>query len=285
MKYFDIQDNRIIECTDKTIITADIPDGIEEISENAFADCKNLVSVDFPPTLKKIGDGAFCGCTKLAQIDLSYVRILGAYSFSECLSLKSVILGENIGYLPNGVFSDCVKLEEISLPESITYIGCDCFKKCVSVNDFKSDNVMEIDNGAFESCENLYGINLPSSLLHISPDAFANCNNLTDITVSNRYIYIDEDAFKNTNNNLIVRTSQFSNAYKFALNNKIKCKPVIIDGDYKQINRDEVKKLVNAGIMFQMKPYPDCDDKVIIRFDSSQEKAIESVLGGTINDK
>lgn len=279
MRYFDTQDNRIIECTDKTIVTADIPDGIEEISENAFVGCKNLVSVDFPPSLKKIGDGAFYGCTKLAQIDLSYVRILGAYSFSECLSLKSVILGGNIGYLPNGVFSDCVKLEKINLSESITYIGCDCFKRCVSINEFKSDGVMEIDNGAFESCENLYGFSLPPSLLHISPDAFANCNNLNDITVGNRYIHIDKKAFDNTNN-LLIRATQFSSAYKFALDNQYKCKPIIIDGEYRQISREAVKKLGAAGIMFQMKPYPDSNDKVIIRFDSSQKDDIEKLLGG-----
>ncbi|MDD6490219.1 MAG: leucine-rich repeat domain-containing protein [Clostridia bacterium] len=284
MEYLDIQDNILLECTDKKILTAVIPDGITEISENAFADCTHLVSVDFPPTLKKIGDGAFYSCVKLKTADLSNVSILGAYAFSGCLSLCSVTLGNNIGYLPNGIFSDCTMLEEIKLPENITYIGCECFKNCVSVTSVDMDNVMEIDTSAFFGCENLYGITLPSSLLHISSDTFSNCNNLKDVTVRNRLIYIDDDAFNNTKD-ITIRAAQFSAAYKYAIDNKHKCQPTILDSSYREIDRKCAEKLNQAGIMFQMKPCPDNSDKAIIRFDSSQTKEIESILGGIKDDK
>ena len=284
MDFFDIQDNRIIECTNKTLVTADIPYGIEEISENAFSDCKNLVSVDFPPTLKKIGDGAFYGCVKLKTADLSNVSIVGAYAFSGCLSLRSVTLGNNIGYLPNGIFSDCTMLEEIKLPEKITYIGCECFKNCVSVTSVDMDNVMEIDTSAFFGCENLYGITLPSSLLHISSDTFSNCNNLKDVTARNRFIYIDDEAFTNTKD-ITIRAAQFSAAYQYAIDNKHKCQPTILDSSYREINRKYAEKLNQAGIMFQMKLCPDNNQKAIIRFDSSQKDDIDKILGGTKNDK
>lgn len=281
--YFVIQDDRLIECVNKEILSAVIPEGVTEIAENAFYGCNNLSAVSFPQSLKKIRDSAFKNCISLTQIDLSYIEILGAYVFNGCISLESVKFGSDIGYLCNGTFENCILLKEIMLPENIVYVGCECFKDCISLKSVEMGNVMEIDTSAFENCSMLYSLTLPETLLHISPYAFSFCCSLKSVTVRNRIIDIDEAAFENTVD-IVIKASKCSAAYKYAVETGYKCMPTIIDECCLIIDGSYVSRLNKAGIFFQMKPLDEVG-KVIIRFDTSQKKEIEKIIGGKQNDK
>ena len=52
------------------MLEADLPDGINYISEEAFQDCKALRSVKLPKGLKSIGDKAFRECDNLTSITI-----------------------------------------------------------------------------------------------------------------------------------------------------------------------------------------------------------------------
>ena len=48
-----------------------VPDGFEEIGENAFRDFENLESIILPKSLKKISACAFSGCKNLKKVVMS----------------------------------------------------------------------------------------------------------------------------------------------------------------------------------------------------------------------
>lgn len=51
-----------------TIETFDIPEGVEVIGKNAFADSFELKSITIPDTVKKIKENAFMNCIKLSEV-------------------------------------------------------------------------------------------------------------------------------------------------------------------------------------------------------------------------
>lgn len=271
-----VENGILVRCNNKLLLTVDIPSGTEMIADEVFKDCPNLYQVTLPDTLKKIGSSAFENCSSLKEIDLTNVTAIDTKGFSGCKSLKKVLLGIQIGYLCNGVFCGCSSLESISLPNNISYIGCECFKDCTALSNIEMPGVMEIDNNAFEHCTGFYNLSLPKSLIHIGPNAFSFCNNIETVTVNNRFVDIDETAFENTVN-LIFKAVQYSTAYKYAEEQKLKFAPAINEEKHRLISSSQVAELSKAGIMFQMKILN--SDKAVIRYDKGQTVYIEQIIG------
>ena len=67
------------------------PDGLVEISKNAFMDCEKIEHIKFNESLNNIGAGAFGNCTGLRSIVLNeYVLDIGSSAFNDCKTLSSV---------------------------------------------------------------------------------------------------------------------------------------------------------------------------------------------------
>ena len=67
-----------------------IQDGIQEIGDSAFSDCKKLTTLKLPKNLVRIGYSAFSGCTSLRKVkirDSKYITgtSLCDYAFSDCV--------------------------------------------------------------------------------------------------------------------------------------------------------------------------------------------------------
>ena len=75
-----------------TLSQVKIPNSVELIEKNAFADCGKLKSIQLPSGLLRINDGAFARCN----------------------SLKTVILGGKVKKLGEGVFRGCLYLTSVS---------------------------------------------------------------------------------------------------------------------------------------------------------------------------
>ena len=88
-----------------------IPDGVQEIGDEAFSSCYDLEQVHFPDGVARIGRHAFRNCHKLAEIDLP----------------GSVV---SIGW---GAFDNCVRLSRVSIPDRTDKIGRDAFRNCHSL--------------------------------------------------------------------------------------------------------------------------------------------------------
>lgn len=105
-----------------------IPEGVTEIGEAAFADCKNLEKVTLPSTLKKIGREAFARCRLLAEIILPEgIREIGACVFTGCSSLREMVWSANIQEIKTCTFSNCISLRKIILPKNLKRIDASAF--------------------------------------------------------------------------------------------------------------------------------------------------------------
>ena len=89
--------------TDKTVLKSvvitppdeyTVPDGIEEIGEKAFYNCKNFKKINLPDGLKVIRKKAFEGCA----------------------NLETLIIPETVTKIEPRAFLGCRNIKEITLP-------------------------------------------------------------------------------------------------------------------------------------------------------------------------
>ncbi len=191
----------------KDINSVQISEGIEKIGECAFYGCENLTEITVPKSVIKIEDGAFSDCGKLSVVGVSpenaqYKNLIGALVEVET---KTLIKGFNNTQLPDDgsierigayAFSGCDNLSSIILPDCISYIGVSAFKDCRKLASVTlPKNLTSINTGLFSGCEQLNGIALPDSLLRIGGNAFRNCKNLTSITLPKNITEIGDFTF------------------------------------------------------------------------------------------
>lgn len=139
-----------------------IPDGVEKIGTNAFAEQKNLNSVKLSESVTTIGRRVFYKCNNLTQIDFS----------------------ENLEYIGDEAFYGCEGLSEIKIPESVKNIGACAFEHCKNVTKITlPKNIKIIEAGTFHSCFSLSEINIPEGVTEIGAGAFAACKSLVNVTI------------------------------------------------------------------------------------------------------
>ncbi len=74
----------------------DIPEGVDEIGDNAFFGCRGLQEVMLPYSLAKIGNMAFAGCRSLTSIILPQNLVfVGNYAFYDCNGLLKIVVDCN----------------------------------------------------------------------------------------------------------------------------------------------------------------------------------------------
>ena len=166
---------------DKLITDLVIPDGITEISNDAFSGGSGFTSVTMPDGLTRIGHHTFMNCSGLTEIAIpDSVTDIDVAAFSGCSSLENITLPKNITKISNGTFSGCSGLTDITIP----------------------DGVEEIGIHAFDNCTALTGINIPASVRNIDVTSgvytvsppFSGCDGLTEITVDeNNECYSSEN--------------------------------------------------------------------------------------------
>ena len=204
-----------------------LPDGINNIGENAFSGCNCLVgSLIIPEGVKNIKSYAFSGCSGLdGTLTLpSTLKTIGNSAFSGCFSLtgnltlpeKLVAIEDNAFYgcngfygelhLPNSLkkigamaFSSCSGLTgSLIIPHGITEIEYDAFFFCRGFNGnlVLHDGITNIDDDAFNGCNLITGeLTLPKNLKTIGASAFAGCSFSGTLHLPSSLSSIGADAF------------------------------------------------------------------------------------------
>ena len=109
-----------------------IPEGVVEIREQAFADCMGLASITLPDSLITIGDGAFFSAWALEKLVIpdGVVRI-GKWAFQNCARLAELTLGTSLEEIGESAFQWCA-LKELKLPDSLKALGDYAFRDAFS---------------------------------------------------------------------------------------------------------------------------------------------------------
>lgn len=186
-----------------------LPDGLTNISAEAFSYCENLQSVDIPCSVITIGKWAFRNCSRLRSITLpeGLITIEGA-AFCGCdlvnvslpKSLK-IIEGaayQNSGYnsWPHGVFQDNKNLKSIIIPDGVTKIGSYAFRGCSGLQTVVlGDELLTIGKNAFERCSSLKSISIPNKVSIIQTETFYYCSSLSQVTLCEGLTTIETNAF------------------------------------------------------------------------------------------
>ena len=91
-----------------------VSDGITEIGDDAFYNCRSLMTVEIPDNITRIGRFAFAECWSLQAIDIpATVTEIGDCAFADCLSLGPVNLGTQVEYVGFGAFGNCQSMTDI----------------------------------------------------------------------------------------------------------------------------------------------------------------------------
>ena len=98
-----------------------IPEGVTEISDYAFYNCRGLKSIEIADSVTEIGYYAFDNCTGLTSIEISDgVKNIGAYAFYNCSGIESIVIPAGIDSIVYDAFNGCTGLKNVLYKGSAT---------------------------------------------------------------------------------------------------------------------------------------------------------------------
>lgn len=209
-------------------------DGLETISDAAFANCKSLESINIPGTVGTVGttqtSGSdklpFYNCASLKSVKFEdgtlpltlgvwyrdgYDELQGCGLFDSC-PLEEVYIGRNISYKKVGyerdfsespirygysAFYNQPKLAKVTISSTVTEIPAYLFYKNASLTLTSLHKVKKIGASAFQDCSKLTTLNLGQDLQVVGNDAFNGCSNVTKLTFPDATTTIGARAFQN----------------------------------------------------------------------------------------
>ena len=180
-------------CESLTSIT--IPNSVTSIGEYAFDGCESLTSITIPNSVTSIGFGAFGANIGLEEIKVEkgnpvyhsdgncLIETESGALVSGCKNSKIPADG-SVTSIENYAFSDCESLKSIIIPNSVTSIGGLAFSYCSSLTSINiPDSVTSIGEHALDGCKSLTSITIPNSVTSIEAWAFSGCIGLEEIKV------------------------------------------------------------------------------------------------------
>ena len=99
--------------------------------------------------------------------------------------ITSIIVGEGITQLGDGMFSGLTNLSYVSIPNTVKIIGQVCFENCSSLESISlPDGLTTLSIMSFSGCQSLSNVEIPASLTSIGTSCFDGCYSLENIAVS-----------------------------------------------------------------------------------------------------
>ena len=153
-----------------------LPEGVEEIGNDALAAGLHVGTLRIPSTIKKIGSSPFIW----SYVDVLDLADIKAWCEVEVTHTALVVDGDAIETL----YHDGVEVKELVIPNGTTKVRDFCFQCVKGITSVIIPNSMTtIGRYAFSGCSSLSSIEIPNSVTSIGLDAFSGCTGLTSVTV------------------------------------------------------------------------------------------------------
>lgn len=215
------------------LTSIEIPEGVEEIGNDAFMNSVNLANVSLPNSLKVIRPFAFFGC-KFEELYIPKgLEKLGAGAFVDNLRLKKIVVdpenkffdsrnncnaiiststntlirGCDVTVIPEDVVAIApyamtdLTWDVVRLPESVRELGQGAFSYNTDLVEFYAgENLKKVGEICFECCKRLETVHFPKGVA-IGSTAFKGCRNfdiedIEDKTEFEEDIYdVDEELY------------------------------------------------------------------------------------------
>ena len=155
-----------------------IPQSVTSIGGKAFLNCSKMESFYF--------NADSCGTMSNAKPDSVFIG---------CAAFATLIIGENVRYIPENAFTGCKKLTEVTIPGSVAVVGSSAFSKCEGLTTL-SIKANTIKSSAFSGCKALTDVTIDEGVAVIGKSAFSADSMITSITLPNSVSIIGDEAFK-----------------------------------------------------------------------------------------
>ncbi len=215
-----------------TLETVVLPEGVEEIADQAFSGCKNLKNITLPSTLKKIGFAAFSNCSSLTSINFpaslettgsgvfgksglvnadmsacTNLKKVDTSMFRDCASLETARLPYGFTEVKDFMFGGCTSLVSVELPATVTALGMEAFYGCTSLKSIILPiSLKEVGNHAFSECTSLEEVILPYGVEDVDA-AFERCTSLKGVYVPDTVAYFSLGILDGSPNAIIYCTA------------------------------------------------------------------------------
>lgn len=95
-----------------------LPQSLEYIGCNSFAECGELLNIKLPKGLLYIGESAFVDCWQLEKISFpASLEEIGPRAFQGCINMFRVSFGKGLRVIGEDAFDDCPSVEEVIVPK------------------------------------------------------------------------------------------------------------------------------------------------------------------------
>ncbi len=177
-----------------------IPEGVTQIPEYAFSNCRNITSIILPDSVTSIGKFAFNGCRGMTSITIpDSVTTINGYSFSGCSGLTSIIIPNSVTTIGDYAFSSCRGITSLTVPESVKRIGDSAFYDCGALTRVTiSCSDTSLGNSVFQMCSSLTSVIIQDGLKSIGADMFNYCPKLGSVEIPVSVTAILSGAFYDT---------------------------------------------------------------------------------------
>lgn len=125
-----------VKCTELEVV--ELGRYTESIGTSAFSGCESLKQIKLPNTVRFIDELAFFRTGLETIVVPESVAVIKAACFSNCHSLREVVLQRGLDEIKMNAFRECSNLSTLYIPTSVRLIGRDVFLGCTS---FKSISV------------------------------------------------------------------------------------------------------------------------------------------------
>ena len=180
----------------------EIPEGIQGIEHNSFANCINLKSVTLPSSLFYVGSSAFVGCDNLESLygshttedHTGFVNDRGELQFLVSGISDDYVVPDNVTFIGNSLFENRKTLRSVTMGDQVTGMGYTVFYGCSSLKTVTfSANLASIGEQSFrnaDAIETIYfrGI-LPPSFQDIRLNTSPGLKIFVPSPVLNQYAY------------------------------------------------------------------------------------------------
>lgn len=108
------------------------------------------------------------------------VSKIGENAFKDCITVKNIILHDDIVRIDTCAFMKCTSLQRITIPDKVARIDWCVFWGCTSLKEvIIGKGVTNIAFQAFTKCKSLEKLFIPETVCYIAPGAFEDCSSLT----------------------------------------------------------------------------------------------------------
>ncbi len=170
-----------------------LPETVNSLASNIFAECPNLESVTLPSGLTRLPNQLFDKCPKLTTVNIpAGVTSLPDYLFRNCTSLAHVTLPASLTSIGSDCFYGCSSLQNLDLPATLTSLGSSVFSGCKSFTAITlPEGLTTLPYATFQNCTRLADVQLPSTLTRINSSAFEGCTSLAALTLPDALTTLD----------------------------------------------------------------------------------------------